>query len=95
MGRTEVVGAGRLGEELPAAAAAGAARCGCSAAAHLHAVAAPAVHEAVAGHVEVGSVLAARHHVVLLRLLPASHGAPLSSRCKQASLIYPLLKHNF
>ena len=31
-------------------------------------VAAAGVHEAVAGHVKVGPVLAARHHVVLLRL---------------------------
>ncbi len=65
--RTEVVGGRGFGEELAAAAAA-AAR-GWGSAAHMGAVAAAAVHEAVAGHVKVGSVLAARHHIVLLRLL--------------------------
>ena len=70
-GRTNVVGGGRLvGEEL--AAASGAAARGNGRAADRGAVPAAAVHEAVAGHVEVGAVLAAGHHVVLLRLLHLS-----------------------
>lgn len=72
--RTDVVGAGRLGEEL--AAASGAAARSDGRTAHRGAVPAAAVHEAVTGHIEVGPVLAARHHVVLLRLRAAQARRP-------------------
>ncbi len=67
--RTNVVGGGRLREEL--AATPGAAARGDGRMTHRGAVPAAAVHEAVAGHVKVRPVLPARHHVVLLRLRSA------------------------